>query len=129
MMRALGYSSLEQLQQNLFGHIYNLKNAKQANAYLKVVLNPWVKTICEVGFAGGHSTVVYLAAKPDTRVYSFDDAAKGQATNAAEQFIQARYPGRLTLTRGDSTVTVSQFAKQNPHVRCDLISIGTRLIL
>ena len=124
MMLALGLSNLDQLQQRLYGHIYNAQNAKQADAYLSVVLKPIVKTICEVGFASGHSTVVYLAAKSDTRVISFDDAAKADVVDAAERFINREYPGRLTLIRGDSMSTISAFARENPAVKCDLISIG-----
>ena len=39
------------------------------------------------------------------------------------KYLQDKYPGRLTVIWGDSTKTMPEFRRMNPHVKCDLIII------
>lgn len=110
-------------QDSLYGHIFNNENMEQVNYYAQVAKQSWIKTVCEIGFAAGHSTIIYLESNPNIKVYSFDDFGKPHIANYSLNYITARYPGRLLLTKGDSTQTVPQFARQNPHIKCDLISV------
>lgn len=40
--------------------------------YASHASNPCVKTICEVGFGAGHSTVLYLIVNPTAHLYTFE---------------------------------------------------------
>ncbi|ELT92235.1 hypothetical protein CAPTEDRAFT_221703 [Capitella teleta] len=95
---------------------------EQKMVYMKLVQLPFVKTVCETGFNGGHSTLVWLAANPNTKVYSFDNADHEYAEKMA-QHLQAKYPGRLTVTWGFSEKTLPKFAEEHPEVKCDLIIV------
>ena len=87
--------------------------------YWKLASLPFVKTVCETGFNAGHSTLVWLSAKPDIHVYSFDLGAHAYAKPMA-QFVTKRFPGRLRITWGDSKTTLPKFHQEHPDVKCDL---------
>ncbi|ELU16831.1 hypothetical protein CAPTEDRAFT_196905 [Capitella teleta] len=95
---------------------------EQQMVYVKLAQLPFVKTICETGFNAGHSTLIWLTAKNGTKVYSFDLGNHGYAKTMA-QHLQSQYPGRLTVTWGDSTKTLPEFRKSHPEVTCDLIIV------
>ena len=90
--------------------------------YWKFASLNFVKTICETGFNAGHSTLVWLTAQPDTKVYSFDLGAHYYARPMA-QYLQQLFPGRLTVTWGDSRKTLPVFSQMFPNVECDLVVI------
>jgi precorrin-6B methylase 2 len=93
----------------------------QPREYLSYASLPWVKTVCEVGFAGGHSTVVYMTANPNVTIYSFDNFHKRGLTSTAYEMLRGN--GHITLIEGDSTKTVPAFMEDHPDVYCDIISI------
>ncbi|ELT91639.1 hypothetical protein CAPTEDRAFT_212548 [Capitella teleta] len=95
---------------------------EQQMVYVKLAQLPFVKTICETGFNAGHSTLIWLAAKNGTKVYSFDLGSHKYAKKMA-QHLQSMYPGRLIVTWGDSTKTLPQFHGAHPEVKCDLIIV------
>lgn len=107
--------------ENMWGNIYNGNDLEQSHEYLSYASLPWVNTICEVGFAGGHSTVVYLTANPTATIYSFDDYGKEKLTSFA--YSQLKQRGNVTLFRGNSVLTLPQFAASHPNVFCDVISV------
>ena len=39
------------------------------------------------------------------------------------EYIKRRFPDRFNYTFGDSTQTVPEFQRQNPDVKCDMISV------
>lgn len=80
---------------------------------------PSVKTILEVGFNAGHSSYVFLNARPDVRVLSFD-LGEHQYVPAAKTFIDRKFPGRHELVLGDSRVTVPRYLATHPDSRFDL---------
>lgn len=83
---------------------------------------PDVRTICETGFNGGQSSLLWLLANPRARVLSFDILEHPYAVRGA-QFLHERFPSRFHLTAGDSTKTLPAFAAAHPDVRCDLILV------
>lgn len=91
-------------------------------AYYHIVQAPFIRTVCETGFNGGHSSFMWLQANPNTTVYSFDIGEHRYSRPMAD-YLQQRFPGRLTVTWGDSTKTLPAFRKANPAVKCDVISI------
>ena len=82
----------------------------------------FVKTVCETGFNAGHSVLIWLLANPDAKVYSFD-LGHYPCSRPMAKYLRKRYPDRFTITFGDSTETLPVFVRQNPDVKCDLISV------
>lgn len=94
--------------------------------YATIASQRWVKTICEVGFNGGHSALLWLAANPRARVIMFDLGAHGYVQRGLE-WLQKRpelnATRRLSLVLGSSTETVPRYARDFPLTKCDVISI------
>jgi len=85
--------------------------------------DPNVNTICETGFNAGHGSLRWLLhSKPTAKVFSFDLGVHTYGPPAAK-FLGEKFPGRILVTWGDSTVTVPQFAAQHPEIKCDLIYV------
>ena len=80
----------------------------------------FVKTVCETGFNAGHSTLIWLLANPNAKVYSFD-LNKHPCTEPMAHYLKNRFPDRFTVTFGDSTETLPAFRQENPHVTCDMM--------
>ena len=110
-------------EKNIWRNIYNGRDLEQPREYLSYSSQPWVKTICELGFAGGHSTVVYRTANLSAQVYSFDDFGKLELSQTAHELIKEQWGGFINLTKGDSKKTITKFATEHPEVYCDVISI------
>lgn len=108
-------------ENNIWGNIYNGQDLEQPREYMSYASLPWVKTICELGFAGGHSTVTYLTANPSAKIYSFDDMARKDLGTTAYNRLKESID--ITLTVGDSTQAIPKFTRANPNVYCDIISV------
>ncbi len=91
-------------------------------AYYMLVQAPFVETVCETGFNAGHSTLMWLTTNPRARVYSFDIGSHEYSRPMA-QYLDKEFPGRLTVTLGDSKVTLPAFRKAHPEVTCDFLII------
>lgn len=103
--------------------------------FLRSVLDsaPPNPTVCEVGFNAGHSSLNFLTARPDARVFAFDVGnMMPNATDAsryvlfsrlAADFLYAHFPGRFSLTVGDSRLSVPSFTKVLPDVKCDVLFV------
>jgi predicted O-methyltransferase YrrM len=87
-----------------------------------IVRNPNVHTVLEIGFNAGHSSYVFLEARPDVRVLSFDLGEHGYVS-AAKAFIDKKFPGRHELVLGDSTIMVPQYRAEHPEAVFDLAFI------
>ncbi len=81
-----------------------------------------VREVVEIGFNAGHSSYLFLATRPDIRVVSFD-LGEHEYVDLAKQIIDATFPGRHELIKGDSRLTVPAFADQHPGRRFDLVFI------
>jgi len=89
--------------------------------YLAAAALPCVHTICEIGLNAGHSATVWLSAKPHIRLFSFDLGNKPYTFEAVKYLI-GKFPGRLTLTFGNSMDTVPMLT---PQLRgsCDIVVV------
>jgi len=95
---------------------------KERQLYVAQASRPEIRTICETGFNAGHSTALWLTAAPNAHVYSFDLGTHEYFVQARE-FINTKFPGRLTVTAGDSSQTVPKFFAEHPEIKCDIISV------
>ena len=75
--------------------------------------------MCETGFNAGHSTLIWLLANPNVKVYSFD-LNRHPCTAPMADYIRKRFPDRFTITYGNSTETLPAFRRENPDVKCDM---------
>ena len=90
--------------------------------YSQVARQPGIRRICEVGYNWGASALVWLHSNPAVSVISFDLAERAY-TNNTFAWLQRRYGGRLTLVRGNSTLTIPAWAAANPDKHCDLVLV------
>ena len=97
--------------------------------WLQYVLERYseAETMCETGFNWGASTLASMVVNPTMKVYSFDllhdDADPNDIKNIGRSFIDKVFPGRLTLTGGDSRETLPKFHRDHPDVTCDIIFV------
>ena len=94
----------------------------QSRFYYWLARRPWVKTICEIGFNAGHSTLQWLTGSDDTVVYSFD-IGEYDYTRPMAGYLNKTFPGRLHLTFGNSLETVPRFTATNRNVKCDVVVV------
>lgn len=95
----------------------------EMNAMNLLAADPRINTICETGFNGGHSSLRWLLhSKPDAKVYSFDIGVHTYS-KPAQTWLSSLFPGRHTITWGDSTQTIPAFKAANPNVKCNLIFV------
>ena len=84
-----------------------------------------VRTICDIGFNGGHSALLWLAYS-NAQVLMFDLGAH-EGVSIGHRWLHSvpslRAAERLQLILGDSNETVPAFARRHPDYTCDLISI------
>ena len=90
--------------------------------YWHLVKLPFVKMVCETGFNAGHSSFLWLSTNPQTHVYSFDIGEHKYSQKMAA-YLQSQFPGRLNVTWGDSTLTLPEFHRNYPSIKCDLLFI------
>ena len=106
------------------GHINISPTYDQKAKYFTELLqkDPNIKNVTEIGFCLGHSSDVFLSARSDIKVISFDMMYRW-FNDAGKQYIDMKYPGRHQLIRGDSLENVPVFAERNPGMVFDLILI------
>ena len=107
-------------QRRMEGHSGEVRS--QSRLYYWLSRRPWVKTICEIGFNAGHSTLQWLAASDDVIVYSFDLGEHAYTRPMAAYFSQT-FLGRFHLNIGDSLHTVPLYARNHPDVKCDVLVV------
>ncbi|CAC5416571.1 EXT2 [Mytilus coruscus] len=110
-------------ERTIYGNIYSGKEKVQIESYISTIQNftkknP-VKTICEIGFAGGHSATLFLFLTDSASYTGFDMWNQPVYENTAIEWVRKQFNNRrITLIKGDSTKTVPQFEGQ-----CDIIHI------
>jgi mannosyltransferase OCH1-like enzyme len=75
--------------------------------------------ILEVGFNAGHSALLYLLANPYSKIHFFD-LGEHRYSRDCFKYLDSKFPGRLSVVWGDSTVTIPQFQE---HRLFDFIHI------
>jgi hypothetical protein len=94
----------------------------QAFYYSIAARLPAVRQVCEIGFNGGHSAVMWLSSKPNLLLQEFDLGVHDYVLRARD-FVDRHFPGRLNLTLGDSARTVPEFVRHNPGFVCDVLHV------
>ena len=89
----------------------------QTDFYARVAASPAVRTICEVGFNAGYSSVTFLLTHPTCRVVSFD-IGEHAASFVAKSWIDREFPDRHQFVIGDSRISLVAWQD-----RCDLFFI------
>ena len=92
-------------------------------AYLEIASHKSVKTICETGFNGGHSTFGWLEINPTAHVYSFDLDFHAYSRPMANHIRKLHPDGRFHITWGDSMKTLPEFHQKYPNITCDVMII------
>ncbi|MEW9555111.1 O-methyltransferase [Nonomuraea sp. NPDC050783] len=80
------------------------------------------RSIAEIGFNIGYSSIAFLESSPQAKVTSFEINTEAPVKSAKE-FIDSRYPDRHHLIYGDSTQTVPAFQAPRPTDGFDLVFI------
>lgn len=86
-----------------------------------VAEDPRVKTICEVGFHSGHSSLLWLL-RSNATVYSFSIGAR-QYSRPVAKWLGEAFPNRFMVSWGDSMQVIDDFFRINPNVTCSLVFI------
>lgn len=109
------------------GHSAQLEIEPKLYTAMTTIGKDCVRTVCEIGFNAGHSALRWLWAAPTARVVMFDlwqhssnapaeDYLRNQASvNNADE--------RLSIIKGDSTLTVREFHAKNPTTKCNILSV------
>ncbi len=93
----------------------------QVELLKKIVNQPNIKNVMEIGFNGGHSANLFLSLNPEIKVTSFD-LGEHSYVHDAKEYIDIKYPSRHTLILGDSRLTLPKFIRMN-STKFDLIFI------
>jgi predicted O-methyltransferase YrrM len=72
--------------------------------------HPEVKTVFEIGFNAGHSSLAFLMSRPDIQVVSLDLGAHDYVIKA-KTWLDTEFPGRHLLLIGDSVKTMPRIVK------------------
>jgi len=97
----------------------------QARYYYDLVRSLAPRQVCEIGFNGGHSSALYMAAAgPQATLVSFDLFVYSYSPRA-QALLDYVFPKQLSIVRGNSVMTVPQYAQANLSKRgpCDFFSI------
>lgn len=82
----------------------------------------WINRVMEIGFNAGHSSYLFLSARPGVEVVSFD-LGEHDYLDMVKELIDRRFPGRHQLVKGDSRQTVPAYAAAHPDASFDLVYI------
>ncbi|MAI13841.1 MAG: hypothetical protein CMM15_07475 [Rhodospirillaceae bacterium] len=78
--------------------------------------------ILEIGFNAGHSSLLFLLARPDSELVVFD-LCEHRYTDPCFRYLDHHFPGRLTLIPGDSRTTVPLYTKEHLHETFDMVHV------
>jgi hypothetical protein len=83
----------------MFGYVRD----EQMLRYIEFARQPNVRTVCEVGFNGGHSAAMWLNANPAITLHVFDlDVPFVHYTRPAAHFLSELFGKRFNWHAGDS---------------------------
>ena len=98
------------------------ENVPQQKFYRSLGRQPFVSTICEIGFNAGHYALNWLSAKPGNKLISFD-LGWHSYTRPHADFLKRTFPGQMFNIFGNSTLTVPAFHRMHPDVNCDVLVV------
>ena len=97
------------------------ENEHQTATYWAAASRANVRTICETGFNGGHSALLWLSANANATVHMFDLFAYA-ASRAGEAVLRAHFGSRLVVHRGPSSHTLRMWRLETRR-HCDIFSV------
>jgi len=111
-------SRIERLMWDVYGHVrdngarmYEGGASVEEALYLRNIARVTeARTIVEIGFNVGFSSIAFLESGPDVTVVSFE-LDRRHGVELAKQFVDERYPGRHELIIGNSVETVPAYAE------------------
>ena len=80
-----------------------------------------LRSVCEVGFNAGHSSMLFLETLPSASVTTFDVAMPYGPYG--RRHLQKLYGERFTYVEGRSAHTIPAFRQRHPDFRCDVVFI------
>ena len=98
----------------------------QVEKLVRLVRLPGVRTYCEVGFNGGHTSAAVLSATRHVTVRSFDIGEYGDHTARNAAWLASMHPKRFNLTMGNSLATLPQLARRveaGLEPSCDVVLV------
>tara|TARA_B110000090_G_scaffold7060_3_gene7369 strand:- start:28195 stop:32406 length:4212 start_codon:yes stop_codon:yes gene_type:complete len=114
-------------ESKIYGNVFSGHEHQQLTSYTNAIKEfletNKVQHICEIGFAGGHSATILLAATASTgAMYTgFDMWDRGFYENSALEWVKQQFPERkIQIVKGDSTKTVPSY---NIIKTCDIIHV------
>ncbi|XVV01176.1 O-methyltransferase [Actinosynnema sp. CA-248983] len=116
-------SALEQLLWDVYGHVRDggapvtegFASLAEVEYLAGLARASGARTIAEIGFNIGFSSIAFLESAPDARVVSFE-LDQRRSVALAKEFVDVRYPGRHELVVGDSTGTVPAYSGARPDL-------------
>lgn len=124
------YEKYQEYMKLLEAESQRLKNLKQLPAdvhekltftYQTIAKEPWVKTVCELGFDQGKSALAWLTAKPDLTLHSFDIGTL-QNDPPIVKIVKENFRNRFFFHRGFSDVLLPLWSDKMKE-KCDIISV------
>ena len=112
-------------EKQIYGNVFSGSAKDQVESYIKHIQEfsekNDVNTICEIGFAGGHSaTTILYATKTTAQYIGFDMWDRDFYENAALSWVKEHFPSRsIRIIKGDSTKTVPN----TEPLKCDIIHV------
>ena len=82
-----------------------------------------IRTICEIGFMAGHSSLLFLETAPQARVVSFDLGDCPWTRPQAELLAATYGRDRFELVLGLSNNTIHTYAREHPGLSCDVVMV------
>lgn len=89
----------------------------------KAVRRPGVKTYCETGLNGGHSSLAALTSNAYVRVIAIDNFQERWVAGAAS-YLTSRFGDRFTAHKADVFEAGRTWTKVFPGVECDVFFHG-----
>jgi len=95
----------------------------QASFFYDLAKSLRPQQVCEIGFNGGHSAAIFLAAMGGKGRLTAFDFGEWAYSQTAISYVETLYPeGRLEFVKGNSAVTVPDWTQKNGRI-CDLFSV------
>ncbi len=87
-----------------------------------------VRTICEIGFLGGYTSLNFLVSNPDASLFIFDGDQHEKYSKVIVNSLLHQFPNRLiNIFTGELGYTLRNFHEQFGHVtKCNLLLIDGR---
>lgn len=112
----------EEIEGNCFYYDKSFKKIKDNNKRMNLFsLSKNCQNILEIGFGGGHSTLLFLLSNPSSIIHCFD-ICKYKYTEKCFEYLSSQFPNRIFLHKGDSNREITIF-KENTNILFDLIHI------